>query len=368
MSEKFLQFNPKAEQPKQEKPAETTERKRPGGSMPEWSLWKSRVEPGEGGQLKEKGVRAPDGTYHQLQEGEKFVINKGEGGDYEAVIIGQNGEERVLRKSAAKEKAEREQQDKDKLAELRKSLGIQQGAESGVETKETDELNEKVEVELQKEIESQVDKKSELEKKYENFSGWLEDITHEDQQSLISSFSEYKITGSDANEILFDYSKLIKQLPRIKMEHAVALHSYAHEFEKMNRELRSDDIYFESFKKVQKLNEALDLLPNYMGTVYRGIQIAAGESLDLAIKQIEAEYKEGEIVQFKSFLSTAEKIEGSRGGAVNYIIESKHGKKMSDIGVQGEYEVLFKTNSRFKVIKKEKDETNRLTIYLEEVG
>src|SRR3989344_5163073 len=126
MSEKFPQFNPEAEEPKQEKPAETTEGKRPGGAVPEWSRWESRVEPGEGGQLKEKGVRAPDGTYHQLQEGEKFVINKGESGDYEAVIIGQNGEERVLRKSVTKEKAEREQQDKDKLAELRKSLGIEQ--------------------------------------------------------------------------------------------------------------------------------------------------------------------------------------------------------------------------------------------------
>lgn len=139
MSEKFPQFNPKAEQPKQENPAGATERKRPGGAAPEWSLWESRVEPGEGGQLKEKGVRAPDGTYYQLQEGERFVINKGEGGDYEAVIMGQNGEEKVLRKSIAKEKAEREQQDKDKLAELRKSLGIEQEA-----TEETQKQSQKI--------------------------------------------------------------------------------------------------------------------------------------------------------------------------------------------------------------------------------
>lgn len=139
MSEKFQQFNPEAEQPKQENPAEATERKRPGETVPEWSLWESRVEPGEGGQLKEKGVRAPDGTYYQLQEGERFVINKGEGGDYEAVIIGQNGEEKVLRKSTAKEKTEREQQDKDKLAELRKSLGMEQEA-----TGETQKQSQKI--------------------------------------------------------------------------------------------------------------------------------------------------------------------------------------------------------------------------------
>lgn len=349
MSEKFPQFNPEAEQPKQDNPAEMTERKRPGGAVPEWSLWEPRVEQGEGGQLKEKGVRAPDGTYYQLQEGERFVINKGEDGDYEAVIIGQSGEEKVLRKSATKERAEREQQDKEKLAELRKSLGIEQEAENSI-----DKLK--------------ADARSQLEKKYENFSGWQEDIALEDEKSLISSFPEYKLTSSEAVEILLDYSNLIKQFPKMKIEHAVALHSYTREFERMNRELRNDNISTESFNKIQKLNEALDLLPDYIGTVYRGIQIAAGENLDAALGQIDAEYKEGGIVQFKSFLSTAAKIEGSRGGAVNYVIETKHGKKIDNIGVPGEFEILFKTNSQFKVIRKEKDEAGRLVIYLEEAG
>src|SRR3989344_1747242 len=140
------QFTPEEDKPKPEK-VETGSPKLPGGSVPEWSLWESRVAQGSDGQMKETGVRAPDGTYHKLQEGERFVINKGERGDYEAVIIGPNGEEKILRKSAVKEKTEREQADKDKLEALRKSLGItSEATESGIETRESRELNEKIKV------------------------------------------------------------------------------------------------------------------------------------------------------------------------------------------------------------------------------
>lgn len=151
------QFTPAAEQPKPKDSAETTERKRPGGVIPEWSLWESRVEQGEGGQLKDKGVRAPDGTYYQLQEGERFVINKGEGGDYEAVIIGQNGEERVLRKSAAKERVERGQQDKEKLAELRKSLGIEEEA-TGEASKQSQKIFDNIYEQLKPQAGTDVEK------------------------------------------------------------------------------------------------------------------------------------------------------------------------------------------------------------------
>lgn len=150
--EKSPQFTPAAEQSKPKDSAETTERKRPDGAIPEWSLWEPRVEQGEGGQLKEKGVRAPNGTYYQLQEGEQFVINKGESGDYEAVIIGPSGEERVLRKSATREQAEREQQDKEKLANLRKSLGIGQEA-----TVETQKQSQKIFDNIYEQLEPQAD-------------------------------------------------------------------------------------------------------------------------------------------------------------------------------------------------------------------
>lgn len=117
---------PKIEQQKTENIAETIERKRPGGAVPEYSLWEPRIEIGKDGQKKETGVRAPDGTYYKLEEGERFVINKEEKGDYEAVIIGPDGEEKILRKSFAREKAESEKRDEGKLAEIRKNLGREQ--------------------------------------------------------------------------------------------------------------------------------------------------------------------------------------------------------------------------------------------------
>ena len=152
------------------------------------------------------------------------------------------------------------------------------------------------------------------------------------------------------------------------MEDVVALYSYTKDFAELNQQLRESSVSPENLKKITKLNEALSLLPDYTGTVYRGIQIdTKGVGLEVSMQRIDQKYKEGELVQFESFLSTAEAVEGSRGGLINYIIKSKHGKKISNIGIVGEYEVLFKTNSQFRVIKKEKDKSGRIFIYMEEV-
>jgi hypothetical protein len=70
----------------------------PEVSIPESSLWDIRVAEGLDGIIREIGVAAPDGTYYELQEGEKFIINKGEGREYEAIIISSDGERKVLNK------------------------------------------------------------------------------------------------------------------------------------------------------------------------------------------------------------------------------------------------------------------------------
>lgn len=140
------QHTPEESIPKQPEKNQIGSPKLPGGPVPEWSLWELRNIRGADEQMKESGVRAPDGTYYELEEGERFVISKGEQGDYEAAIIGPNGKERILRKSKTREKAEIEQQDKEKLVALRKQLGASQEGEGGIETKEARELNEKVKI------------------------------------------------------------------------------------------------------------------------------------------------------------------------------------------------------------------------------
>lgn len=117
----------------------SNEIKRPGNAMPEDTLWQPRIETGEDGRKTEKGVLAPDGTYYELQEGEKFVINREENGDYEAVVVGLDGKERFLRKSLVREKAESEQRDKEKLAEARKGLRPEQ-SEVNLDNKQADLL------------------------------------------------------------------------------------------------------------------------------------------------------------------------------------------------------------------------------------
>ena len=71
---------------------------RPGEPFHEYSLWEIHTIQGPDGQVKEVGVNSPDGTYYNIETGEHFVINKGIDNDsYEAVIIGPNGERRVLK-------------------------------------------------------------------------------------------------------------------------------------------------------------------------------------------------------------------------------------------------------------------------------
>jgi hypothetical protein len=217
--------------------------------------------------------------------------------------------------------------------------------------------------EMPPEIPSESALLSELGQKYESFTGWEEDILPEDLQALIDHFPEYKLNNSEASQTLLDYADLKKIAPAIKMEHAVALHSYTKKFAELNAQLREGTAATGNLRKIQTLNEALDFLPDYVGTVYRGIQAGVDD-----IEAIFAEYEDGSIVEFKSFLSTSEKIEGSRGGAINYVIDSKHGKRLAGTGLPGEYEVLFKTNSRFRIIEKQQDEAGKITIHLEEVS
>jgi hypothetical protein len=116
---------------------------------------------------------------------------------------------------------------------------------------------------------------------------------------------------------------------------------------------------------------ALDALPDYNGTVYRGGTI----SNDIIDK-----YKEGEIVTEKGFTSTSVASDIASGfqdkqlkksvpnlGFVSYVIKSKTGKLVEDLSIfDEEKEVLFKPETKFKVLSK-KSVDGVTTIYMEEV-
>ena len=95
---------------------------RPKAELPEIMQWQTKMRRGEDGKAFTSDVKAPDGTHHRLKEGENFVITRGEGGDYEAAIVGADGEKTILRESLASKKAKLEKEDKEKIEEHRKYL------------------------------------------------------------------------------------------------------------------------------------------------------------------------------------------------------------------------------------------------------
>lgn len=115
------------------------------------------------------------------------------------------------------------------------------------------------------------------------------------------------------------------------------------------------------------LTDALDKLPNYNLLCYRATKIS---NLD---KYYDA-LRKGTTITEKSFLSCTKSrlIAFLYSQSPLFIILSKHGKdieKIAKFGInsgQNEKEILFKPNSKFRVLDIQEDES-RFTITLEEV-
>lgn len=98
---------------------------RPETSVPEWRLWQTKLEKTANGKTRETIVKSPDGANIPINDGERFVINRLENGDYEAVAVDKDGNKRVLRESLASKKSKLEEKDKEDLELARESLGLE---------------------------------------------------------------------------------------------------------------------------------------------------------------------------------------------------------------------------------------------------
>lgn len=95
---------------------------------------------------------------------------------------------------------------------------------------------------------------------------------------------------------------------------------------------------------VEKINVALDELTSFKGRVFRNEYLP---------DEILEKYEPGEIIQRQTFISTSKEWIQSFGGNTMLIIRSKNGKDVTKLSPwKEESEVLFKTNSNFKVIYK----------------
>ena len=142
---------------------------------------------------------------------------------------------------------------------------------------------------------------------------------------------------------------------------AVILREYTgHSAQQINTELRSNKPSLKALSFARILNRALNKLPSYRGKVWRDI--------DLPEKTL-AKYSVGEVVTEKGFVSSSrdefERFDSARPHRL--LIHSKNGKIIEKISVLPlEYEVLFKSGTKFKVLKRTQ-EKGYLLIELQEL-
>ena len=108
----------------------------------------------------------------------------------------------------------------------------------------------------------------------------------------------------------------------------------------------------ETTRAINRLNEALEKIPNYEGTVYRGDSFDSKNKWFSFLNSI----KNKEVFTYKGFMSTSEEKDVTQGfdtifkGAAIFRINSKTGKSIKDFSDNyNELEVLFKPNTSFRI-------------------
>jgi len=189
-----------------------------------------------------------------------------------------------------------------------------------------------------------------LGKKPDNKKNW----TPDDYNYLIEN-NEYISNYNNKYENGLKLKEKHRQFPNILKEEYIATIAYTDDgYKDLNYNLRlglkSDEMNI--FKNI--LNDALDAMDSYIGTVYRATSLNKGQFE----KYLNA-MKNNEPILEKAFTSTTtdherinefmdnEKIELN----MEFVIKSKNGKDISKISIyEKEKEVLFKAGTKFKVI------------------
>lgn len=148
-------------------------------------------------------------------------------------------------------------------------------------------------------------------------------------------------------------------LCQLTTEERLVIQDYSDDyFSCMNTYLRQDKIKSPEIDYyIQTLNKALDKLPSYQGVVIRGADLPP---------EIAKLHTKGQVVNYAAFTSTS--TSQVPWGKDRFIIISKTGKPIMNLsGIKEEYEVLFKSHTRFKVLDVFKE--GEVTYYvMKEVG
>ena len=170
----------------------------------------------------------------------------------------------------------------------------------------------------------------------------------EDQKSMVSLA---KITGPKKAKSHAEHAQ--KAIDKVglggKMSVAQGAHVVAYttdSYRMINESLRSGSMSKDQSAFASQLNAALSKLPSYKGTVTRGAPIESGRY-----------YSPGMIVKERAFTSTSKKSTSRfNSNDTKFVITSKTGKDISSFSKHpGEKEVLFRSGTRFRVTKLERN-------------
>lgn len=198
-------------------------------------------------------------------------------------------------------------------------------------------------------------------------SGIESSITVEElDQYLRSTISSYSVKKGDkligtANES-FDYHQKAEDV----LELAVFGYTTS-DYRKINKALRASDEakMKELAPYIQGIEEGLNALPSFQGTVWRGARLS---------EDILEKYEPGAVVREAAFTSTSYDSKKKFSGNTTFVIQTRkegsRGKRVDTISnFPREKEVLFNRDAEFFVLKKEQDPQNstKTIVYLQEL-
>lgn len=161
------------------------------------------------------------------------------------------------------------------------------------------------------------------------------------------NFDNFRTKYYDASDFIKEQDILCDKYDITKEERKAIYDYVSSKSYIINDKLRNGNILNEEYERIKmNLNSALDKIPNYNGTVTRSLEFYDDETLQTFLKR----YSIDENITYKEFLSTTRGETYNPDGQVQItIVDAENGKDISLFNFK-EKEVLYNTDSNFKVI------------------
>ena len=174
-------------------------------------------------------------------------------------------------------------------------------------------------------------------------------VLPDDSYSTFAGFRNGKLNNSERfQELIKDYRYIVRESKKNILtedeEYAVKRYISAEAYT-LNGKLRTGEALTENEETlIKQLDNALEKMPKYEGTVYRSITTDEKSARDIL-----GEYLTGEIVSHPSYFSSGKDVYDETM-SVQYVIKSKAGRDISGYN-PNEKEVLFERDTVFRVEK-----------------